>query len=119
MIQLSHIQRQRHGQYDNQRESRRQTTVFLSGFKSRKHTDPGIQQDVFGYFLYLWKKVQNIVEQKKGGNIGYADGRLNYRSVQDHINYFPRDESHYGRVKSSKQYLNSEVNVEYIYGVQR
>lgn len=126
LIQLSHIQRRRHGQHEDPRESRRQATVYYQVSNAENVLIQVCKKTFLDIFSISGKKVQNIVNQKKAGNIGHVDGRLAYvkkfkynlddrKSVQDHINSLPRDESHYGRGKSSKQYLSPELNISRLY----
>lgn len=66
---------------------------------------------IFG--LKSSQQIENIIKKKTGGDIVYKDkmgGTKNYKytvkdriAVREHINCFPRDESHYGRSGSSKE----------------
>lgn len=75
------------------------------------------------------KKVRRLAEKKvEGGGIASDDQRCYNTSrnpisaehieyIKSHINSFPAYSSHYGREKSSKKYLSSDLNVAKMHGL--
>ena len=126
LVQLSHVQRRRHGQYNDPVQSRRQSTVYYQVPNKDGMLVQVCKKTFLDIFSVSVKKIQNIVAQKKTSNIGCVDRRLTHIKkfkyttadrtlVKNHINSLPRQESHYGRAKSNKEYLSPELNINRLY----
>ena len=71
------------------------------------------------------QRVTMHVKRKKCGNVTFKDKRGGVRKykytysdriiVREHIDSFPREESHYNRVRSQKEYLSPDLNVHRLY----
>ena len=121
-MQITEIKRRRHGKYDHIANSHRQCTVcYLIPFTDG-HTRQVCKitfQEIFGV---RHRFLQTLQGRKKNGISVYVDNRKgnahrktfndsDQQKIKDHINSFPRDESHYGRAKSCKEYLSPDLNV--------
>lgn len=73
-------------------------------------------------FQITKRRVATLVELKKGGNIQYVETRGNKvkhrkftegdeKTVIDHVNSFPRQESHYCREKTDCEFLSQDLNI--------
>ena len=121
-MQITPIKRRRHGTYTDASESRRQATVY--------YTIPDGQGDLVqvcrGTFSEIFsltqKKIQILTEKKKKGLTTYKETRGNKtkhrkyseeieKHVIEHMNLFPREQSHYSRRKTQKEYLSPDLNV--------
>ncbi|XP_050523772.1 uncharacterized protein LOC126895671 [Daktulosphaira vitifoliae] len=121
LIQVTEINRRRHGQYSHPSHSHKQCTI--------KYTIPndegGVSQvckTTFQNILGVKHRfLQTLQSKKKQGLSVYKDARLgnpkrksfsneNRQQIIDHINSFPRNASHYGRYKSKKEYLSPDLN---------
>lgn len=126
LIDLVPVGRRRYKTYDEAAQSRRQSTVCYTipdgkgGFtKVCKKTF----MDIFG--IKSSKKIEVVVKKKKAGDTIFKDKRGGLKTykytfhdrkiVREHINSFPRDESHYGRKKSNKEYLSSDLSLPMLY----
>lgn len=122
LIQVSKVNRRRHGTYDTPEASRRQSTVYYTiPDGSGKHVQ--VCRKTFSeIFALSHRKVQELVERKKRGDATFKDQRgrntklkkfsLDLRlEVREHINSFPREENHYSRNKSSKEFLSPDLNI--------
>ena len=124
-IHMQNISRRRHGHYNEPSESRRQCTfsyVVPDGSGKNVHVCAQTFKNIFGLTP---KKLQVLQSKKKEGCFVYEDMRgLNPNSnehkrkftdndrnlVRAHVNSFPRHESHYGRHRSSREYLTPDLN---------
>ncbi|KAE9536991.1 hypothetical protein AGLY_006798 [Aphis glycines] len=84
---ITPVKRRRHGKYDDPMDSRRQVTVCFS------------MPDGTG----------NIIQNRSK----FTDADKNL--IIEHVNSFPRDESHYGRKKSKKEYLSQDLNISRLF----
>lgn len=128
-MELVKIGRRRHGTYTDPSESRRQATLQYI-----VPTCSGVRQVCSATFKSIFaissRRLQTIQTKKKMGCAAYRDERgKNPQShahkrkyseddrslVKQHINSFPREESHYGRTKTRKEYLSSDLNVSRLY----
>lgn len=77
-------------------------------------------------FVLSHKKIQGLVEKKKSGNSIYQDnsGRANKpriytedtkKQVIAHIESFPKEENHYSRSKSQKEFLSPDQNINRLF----
>ena len=55
------------------------------------------------------------MDNRKGNAHRKTFNDSDQQKIKDHINSFPRDESHYGRAKSCKEYLSPDLNVSRMY----
>lgn len=73
-------------------------------------------------FKITKRRVETLIELKKGGSIEYVETRGNKvtnrkfslddeKLVIDHINSFPREESHYCREKTDREFLSQDLNI--------
>lgn len=72
------------------------------------------------------RRTLTLVTAKKSGEVVYVEKRGNKvknrkyteedeQCVITHINAFPRDESHYSRARSSKEYLSQDLSINSLY----
>lgn len=73
-------------------------------------------------FKITKRRVATLIQLKKSGSIEYVETRGNKKTnrkftlddekqVVDHINCFPREESHYCRAKTNLQFLSQDLNI--------
>lgn len=112
------MKRIRHGKYDDSENSRRQVTVVFSlpdGTGNIIQVCKNLFMEVFGVSR---RRIETLVVRKKKGDIVYTETRGNKKKrskftvtdkdlIIEHVNSYPRDESHYGRIKKSERILKS------------
>lgn len=123
-IDVIPVQRRRHGQYEDTADSKRQCTMTYT-----VPSNTGLVQVCAKTFKDIFsltnRRLQTLNGKKKLGHVAYSDGRGktpsshkhkqkytddDWNLVREHIQSFPRQESHYGRNKSSREYLSSDLN---------
>lgn len=122
LIQVVAVNRRRHGTYDEPGQSRRQASVCYTVPNGQgEHIQ--VCRKVFSDIFALGHcKVQGLVKKKKAGHVIYKDARgqanratkftpREYQVVVDHINSFPKEENHYSRFKSEKEFLSADLNI--------
>lgn len=121
LIQILNIARRRHGQYDTAEQSRRQITVSYTVPNGKGKHVQVCRQTFSNIFNLSHKRVQVLCEKKKMGETTCTEKRgkktktKKYtpdlrQHVRDHINRFPREENHYSRSKSCKEFLSPDLN---------
>ncbi|CAH1972710.1 unnamed protein product [Acanthoscelides obtectus] len=74
----------------------------------------------FKYSKYIRKSYENVYGKKKPSGVVEKEGRggrseamkkRDIKTVLQHINRYPRVESHYCRQKSSKEYLSPQLSI--------
>lgn len=107
-------------------ENRRQCTIWFS-LPDRNGDVLQVCKNTFMHVFAITKRrIETLVTAKKKGEVAYTEKRGNkaQRSkftvadvdlVIEHVNSFPRDESHYGRKKSNKEYLSQDLNINRLY----
>ncbi|KAK7874093.1 hypothetical protein R5R35_004637 [Gryllus longicercus] len=126
LLQVKHVSRRRHGQYNDPAESRRQTTVLYTVPNGNGEIVQVCKKTFCNTFAVSGKRCQLLVKLKQSGNPVYIETRGNRQSnrkfsdsdrtlVCSHIESFPRYESHYGRKDSSKEYLSPDLNISRLY----
>lgn len=125
LIDILPVQRRRHGSYDDVLQSRRQATVSYlvpDGSGDFKKVCKNTFLNIFGISS---KKVATIIKKKQSGEVIFKDKRGGPKSfkytlhdrqqVKDHINSFPRDIGHYTRMKSEREYLSQDLNMNRLF----
>lgn len=119
LIIITEVKRRRHGKYDDSENSRRQVTVVFS-LPDRTGNIIQVCKNVFmEVFGVSRRRIETLVVRKKKGDIVYTETRGNKEKrskftasdkdlIIEHVNSYPRDESHYGRKKSQKEYLSQD-----------
>ncbi|CAG9830117.1 unnamed protein product [Diabrotica balteata] len=125
LIQILPVTRRRHGTYDDDSESRRQCTMSYTVPDGKGGLQKVCKQTFMKIFAVTPQRITTIVKKKKSGDYIYTDKRggakmfkftvHDRRLVKQHINSFPRDVSHYNRLKSDKEYLSSDLNVHRLF----
>lgn len=126
LINLKPVGRRRHGSYDDPNKSRRQTTGIYTVPNGEGDIVQVCRSTFSEIFSLCSKRVQGLVELKKSGNPMYHETRGNKTKnrkfteededlICSHVNSFPHDVSHYGRTKTEKEYLSSDLNVSRLY----
>lgn len=126
ILQIGQIKRRRHGSYDHPENSKRQISVYYTVPNGSGDHVQVCQQTFREIFCITKKRLENLVKKKKLGCTTYTDLRkdnkrkVKYtekhrRLIHEHINSFPRNESHYCRKKSSKEYLSPDLNINRLY----
>jgi hypothetical protein len=120
-MHLTEVKRRRHGNYVTPAESRRQCSVY--------YTVPDGKGDILNVcratfadiFSVSQKKVYTLTLKKKNGQTTCEEKRGNKKKnrkytiddeikIKAHVNSFPKEESHYGRSRSQKEYLSPDLN---------
>lgn len=126
LIQVVPVNRRRHGKYDDPRESRRQCTVYYTiPDGTGKHIQV-CRKTFSNIFALSHKRVQVLIEKKKIGETIYKDcrGQANKprkyfprlrEQVKAYINALPKEENHYSRNKSSKEFLSADLNMNRLF----
>lgn len=126
MIQLGQINRRRHGTYDRPEDSRRQVSVFYTVPDGKGRHIQVCRKTFSQIFAISHSRVQILVEKKKKGLNTVSDQRgkstktRRYTAdvreeIKTHIDSFPREENHYSRSKSVKQFLSPDLNINRMY----
>ncbi|KAL4126409.1 hypothetical protein QTP88_010631 [Uroleucon formosanum] len=125
LMHILPIQRRRHGNYDDPVESRRQSTISFTVPDGDGDLKRVCKKTFLDIFAISPQKVTTLVKRKKAGFNTFKDKRGGVKTfkytlkdrqmVKNHINSFPRDESHYSRAKSEKEYLSPDLNMNRIY----
>ncbi|KAJ8971893.1 hypothetical protein NQ314_000506 [Rhamnusium bicolor] len=112
----------------NESESRKQVTVCYTLPDGKGNYKQICRKTFEDTFSLSHKKVLHLTEMKKEGKNTYTDNRGKNKSarkysdvdvtfVVNHINSFPKIESHYSRKKTSKQYPSPDLNINRIYQI--
>ncbi|XP_072397900.1 uncharacterized protein [Diabrotica undecimpunctata] len=125
LLQVLPIQRRRNGSSGDSSESRRQCTVAFFVPDGKGNVKIVCKKTFLEIFAISPQKITTLVRRKKEGHTTFKDKRGGVRKfkytlhdrqmVNNHINSFPRDESHYSRSKSEKEYLSPDLNVNKLY----
>ena len=125
LLQVLPVQRRRHGSYDDSAESRRQCTVAFAVPDGQGNVKRVCKKTFLEIFAISPQKITTLIRRKKEGHTTFKDKRGGVKKfkytlhdrqiVKDHINSFPRDESHYSRAKSEKEYLSPDLNVNKLF----
>jgi len=126
LIVITPVKRRRNGQYDDVNESRRQNTIWFSLPDGNGDVVQVCKNTFMQVFAITKRRIETLVSAKKKGEVVFTEKRGNkaQRSkftaadvdlVTEHVNSFPRDESHYGRRKSNKEYLSQDLNINRLY----
>lgn len=125
LIHLSKIKRRRHGTYEEPQQSKRQLTINYTLPNDDSEFVRVCKKTFAETFAVTNKRLDILIGKKKLGETCYVDKRTNHKKsryspqdknlVKAHINSIPRDESHYSRAKSSKQYLSPDLNINRLY----
>ena len=126
LIQLRPISRRHHGTYDRPEESRRQHSVFYTVPDGKGQHIQVCRKTFSEIFAVTHSRVQVLVEKKKKGLNTITDLRgkgtktKKYSAqvrgdIKAHIDSFPREENHYSRSKSAKQFLSPDLNINRMY----
>ncbi|KAJ8926657.1 hypothetical protein NQ314_020959 [Rhamnusium bicolor] len=122
LIQVINVSRRRHGTYDTPEESRRQSTITYTVPNGSGEHVQVCRKTFSDIFALSHKRVEVLVEKKKMGATTYTDQRGKetkvkkylpelHQQVRDHIQSFPREENHYSRDKSIKEFLSPDLNL--------
>lgn len=125
LMQILPVQRRRHGNYDEEAQSRRQCTVSFTVPNGQGNLSRVCKKTFMEIFDIRPQKITTLVKRKKAGCVTFKDKRgglkhfkytlQDRQMVRDHINTFPREESHYNRTKSEKEYLSSDLNMKRLF----
>lgn len=128
LIHVCGVKIRRHGNYVNPEESRRQATLSFT-LPDGAGNILQVCRNTFCTVLGITRKrIETLSKLKKQGETVYIEKRGNKQLhrkftpddealVIDHINRFPREEGHYNRLKSEKQYLSPDLNINRLYSV--
>lgn len=122
LIQVGKVNRRRHGTYERPETSRRQSTVYYTIPDGNGQHAQVCRKTFSTIFAITHRKVQELVERKKRGDSSFIDQRgknskrskftLNLKQqIRKHITAFPREENHYSRSKSSREFLSPDLNI--------
>lgn len=126
LINVKPVARRRHGNYDNPTQSRRQATAIYTVPNGEGELIQVCKGTFRKIFSLSEKRVQGLVTLKQTGNPMYTENRGNKikhrkfsesdkQTVCEHINSIPREISHYGRTKTNREYLSSDLNITRLY----
>lgn len=126
LLNVCPVKRRRHGGYETPDASRRQATVYFTLPNGTGNVVQVCKQTFLQIFGISRRRVETLVKTKKAGHVNYIERRGNKTlhrkySIEDetlvveHISRFPREKSHYGRMKSSKEYLSQDLNINRLY----
>lgn len=126
LIHVCAIKRRRHGNYERPEESKRQATFSFTLPNGEGNILQVCRKTFCAVFGITPRQIETLAKFKKRGDSVFKERRGNkqlYRKftqedealVTGHINEFPRDVGHYNRLKSEKQYLSSDLNINRLY----
>lgn len=107
-------------------EHRKQATIFYSVPSGSGETIQVCKKTFMEIHGITKRRVETLVKAKKRGDIVYTERRGNKKQhrkyteddenrIVNHINSFPKEESHYTRAKNSKEYLSQDLNYHKLY----
>lgn len=125
LVDILPIARRRHGTYEEAENSRRQATISYRLPDGEGDFIKVCKKTFLNIFGVSPQKITNIVRKKKSGDIVFKDNRggpfkfkftdSDRKLVKAHIDSFPREEGHYCRSKSEKEYLSSDLNMSRLF----
>lgn len=126
LINIVDVKRRRNGTYTDPKESKRQCTVSYCLPDGSGNILPVCRKTFASVFDLKQKKIHGIVQRIKNGEMTYIEKRGNKtkfrkfgpqieEDIKQHIDTFPRQESHYGRADSRKEYLSPDLNMNRLY----
>lgn len=129
LLQLLPVKRRRHGMYDDEEQSRRQCSIAFSVPDGDGNMIRVCKQTFMEIFAITTQCIKTLVAKKKNGALTFEDNRGGKRRgtakydvterklVQEHVNSFPRDVSHYCQNQSAKEkeYLSPDLNICKLY----
>ncbi|CAG9820682.1 unnamed protein product [Phaedon cochleariae] len=125
LIQILPVQRRRHGTFNEEAESRGQCTMSSTVLDGQGNLTRVCKKTSMEIFDIQPQKITTLVKRKQAGCVTFEDKRGGFKHfkytlqvrqiLKDHINTFPREESHYNRTESEKEYLSSDHNVNRLF----
>ncbi|XP_039276452.1 uncharacterized protein LOC120349791 isoform X1 [Nilaparvata lugens] len=121
LMSVCEVKRRRHGTYTDAESSRRQATIFFTVSNGKGETLQVCRRTFLEIHCITKRRVETLVKAKKSGDIVYIERRgnkkqhrkyseLDEQQIVNHINSFPKEESHYTRAKNSNEYLSQDLN---------
>lgn len=125
LMDILPVARRRHGSYDNPTGSRRQATISYNVPDNSGNMKKVCKKTFLSIFGISPQKITLLVKLKKEGKVVYKEKRggpkhIKYKMndrvlIREHINSFPREESHYGRNLNEKEFLSPDLNVSRLF----
>lgn len=121
LIHVGKVNRRRHGTYDDPGHSHRQATIHYTVPDGTGNVIEVCKKNFMNIFAVTRKRLYTIINKKKKGDTTFTDKRTrtcpskftdnDILNIRKHVNSIPRDESHYSRAKSTKEFLSPDLNV--------
>ncbi|CAH2207420.1 jg21599, partial [Pararge aegeria aegeria] len=126
LINILPIKRRRNGKYLDPKDSKRQCTVSYTLPDGKGNIIQVCRKTFSSVFGLKQKKIHVLVNRIKNGELTYEEKRGNkikhrkysediVKLIKEHVATFPREESHYGRARSQKEYLSPDLNINRLY----
>lgn len=126
LVSICNIRRRRHGNYEVPENSRRQATVYFTLPDGKGNIVQVCKKTFLEVYGITKRRIETLVKAKKSGDVVYKEKRGNKKKMRkftendeelviEHIQSFPREQSHYSRLKTQKEYLSSDLNMNRLY----
>lgn len=126
LLNITNINRRRHGTYDEPESSRRQATIYFTLPNGKGEIVQVCKKTFLDTHRITKRTVETLVKAKKRGDVVYVERRGNKKknrkyspddekAVIDHVNSFPKQKSHYTRAKNDRDYLSEDLNYHRMY----
>lgn len=126
LICVTGIKRRRHGNYEDSANSRRQATIYFTLPNGKGDILQVCKKTFLNVFRITKRRIETIVKAKKSGELTFTEKRGNKKKnrkfskddenlIIEHVNSFPKEQSHYSRSKSNKEYLSQDLNINRLF----
>ncbi|XP_039275948.1 uncharacterized protein LOC111064096 [Nilaparvata lugens] len=126
LINVTGVNRRRHGSYEEPESSRRQASVYYSLPNGHGEIVQVCKKTFLDFHQITKRTVETLVKSKKRGDLIYVEKSGNKKKMRkytgddekaviDHMKSFPTDNSHYTRARSDCDYLSEDLDYNRMY----
>lgn len=126
LMNVTNVNRRRHGTYEEAESSRHQATVFFTLPNGKGEVVQVCKKTFLDVHRITKRTVETLVKAKKKRDFVYVEKRGNKKknrkyspddekAIVDHVNSFQKQKSHYTRAKNDRDYLSEDINYNRMY----